>query len=383
MRRRVFDAEHEAFRDSVRAFLRAEVEPHLARWESEGQVGRDVFQRAGEAGLLGICIDAEDGGGGSTDIRFVLVRDEELARLGTLSPALNLHSEVVAGTIERLGTVEQRRRWLPGMCGGTLIGAMAISEPGAGSDVSAIETCASPVGDGYVLRGQKSYVTHALLADVVIVLARLEDPVGRPRSGPPKGILLVVDLDAPGVQLGRAERTIGVRSLDTAEVVFDDVHIDADRRLGEEGLGFVHLGQTMLMERFSIAVTSLALAERLLADTVEHCHTRRAFGGALSELQHVRFSLAEMTTELQVARAFTDTCIDELVRGELAPEEVAMAKWWNTELCGRVADRCLQLHGGTGYSADGLVGRAYVDCRVERIYGGSSEVMKEIIGQSI
>ncbi|MFI1996869.1 acyl-CoA dehydrogenase family protein [Actinoplanes sp. NPDC020271] len=383
MRRRIFDADHEAFRDSVRAFLRAELVPHLPKWEADGQVGRDVWRRAGEAGLLGICVPEEFGGGGSSDVRYVFVRDEELARVGTLSPAFNLHSEVVGGSINRLGTPEQRKRWLPGICQGTVIGAMAVSEPGAGSDVAAIATVARRDGAGYVLSGQKSYVTHALLADIVVVLARLEDTPGRKRTGPPRGVLLVVDLDAPGVHRGRAERTIGVHALDTVEVTFDDVVVPADRLLGEEGLGFVHLSETMLHERFSIAVTSLALAERVFADTVEHCHTRHAFGGPLSALQHVRFTLAEMATELRVARAFTDTCIEQFVNGEIAPEEVAMAKLWNTELCGRITDRCLQLHGGVGYSADGIVGRAFVDCRVERIYGGSSEVMKEIIGQSV
>lgn len=383
MKRRIFEPEHEGFRASARAFVEREIVPHLAEWEEAGSVGREIWRRAGNAGLLGMNVSKEYGGGGIDDYRFQVVLNEELAAVGTLSPAFNLHSEVVVGILDRLGTLEQKGRWLPALCSGEAVGALAITEPEAGSDVGAIRATATRQEDCYVLNGQKAYVTHGSLADCILVLARLRSAEAQPSSGSRNAVLLVVPSRTTGVTIGRLESKIGVRSLDTTEVILDEVRVPVSDRLGEEGLGFLYLLGTLPQERMSISVSALALAERVFAETVEHTRRRRVFGGRLSELQHVRFTLAEMATELKVARAFTDECITQFNAGELTTEEASMAKWWNSELCGRVADRCLQLHGAQGYSRDTLVGRAYVDSRVQRIYGGSTEVMKEIIGQSL
>jgi alkylation response protein AidB-like acyl-CoA dehydrogenase len=382
MRRAIFDAEHELFRNSVRAFVAREILPHLQDWEEAGAVDRDVWRSAGKAGLLGMHLDKEYGGGGVADYRFQVVCNEELAYAVTLSPAFNVHNEVVGGFLNRLCTPEQKSRWLPDFCSGDAIGAIAITEPEAGSDVSAIRATALREGDCYVLNGQKCFVTHGSMADYLLVLARL-GTTGEPEGGPPAAVLLLVERTMPGVAVGRAEAKLGLRSLDTVEIFFRDVRVPVSHRIGQERLGFLYLLDDMPRERLSISVSALALAERVYTETVAHTRRRRAFGGPLGDLQTVRFALAEMCTELNVARAFTDQCILRHNDGELTTEEASMAKWWNTELCGRVTDRCLQLHGAQGYSSDSLIGRAYVDSRVQRIYGGSTEIMKEIIGQSI
>lgn len=383
MRRRIFAPEHDVFRGSARAFVEREMLPHLERWEAAGSVDLELWRTAGKAGLLGMHVDQEYGGGGVRDYRFQAVWTEELARAGLLSPAFNLHSEVVGGFLNALCTSEQKERWLPDFCSGEAVGTIAITEPEAGSDVSAIRTSAVREDDYYLLNGQKSFVTHGSVADYLLVLARLDTAGEWARGGQPAAVLLLVRPDMAGVSVGRAESKIGVRSLDTVELFFHDVRVPVGHRLGEEGLGFLYLLDNLPRERMSIAVSALALAERVLEETVEHARRRRAFGAELLDLQHVRFALAELTTELRVTRAFTDECIVRHSEGELSTEDAAMAKWWNTELCGRVTDRCLQLHGAQGYLRDSLIGRAYVDSRVQRIYGGSTEIMKEIIGQSI
>ncbi|TCO61174.1 acyl-CoA dehydrogenase family protein [Actinocrispum wychmicini] len=381
--RAIFESEHELFRASARSFVAREILPRLADWEEAGVVDRDLWRRAGKVGLLGMHVDKEYGGGGVDDYRFQVVWNEELAYAGALSPAFNLHSEVVGGFLDRLSTPEQKSRWLPDFCTGECVGTIAITEPEAGSDVSAIRTTARRDGDCYLLNGQKAFVTHGSVADYILVLARLGADDDRPAGGPASAVLLLVRPTMAGVVIGRREAKIGVRSLDTVEVFLRDVRVPVGHRLGEEGLGFLYLLDNLPRERLSISVSALALAERVFAETVAHTRGRRAFGGSLVDLQHVRFTLAEMSTELTVARAFTDQCIMRHNDGALSTEDASMAKWWNTELCGRVTDRCLQLHGAQGYSRDSVIGRAYVDSRVQRIYGGSTEVMKEIIGQSI
>ncbi|HEV2374806.1 MAG TPA: acyl-CoA dehydrogenase family protein [Streptosporangiaceae bacterium] len=383
MKRRIFDETHDAFRAVARSFVQREVLPNLARWDEAGVVDRDLWRKAGEVGLLGLGIEECYGGSATADYRYHVVWNEELARAGTLSPALNLHSEVVGGCLDRFCTPEQKRRWLPGLCAGTSIWTMAITEPAAGSDVAAIQTTARRDGEEYVVNGQKAFVSHGTVADFVVVLARLATGEGPAGTGPPQAVLLVVDTGASDVTIGRKEAKIGLRSLDTVPLFLQDTRVPATHRLGEEGFGFLYLLDTLARERLSISVSALAFAERLYEETVEHCHRRRVYGAPLCELQHVRFTLAELATELAAARAFTDACIIEHNEGELSTEEASMVKWWNTELCGRVADRCLQLHGGMGYSSDLLVGRAFVDSRAQRIYGGSTETLKEVIGQSI
>ncbi|AHH98877.1 long-chain specific acyl-CoA dehydrogenase [Kutzneria viridogrisea] len=378
MARDIFTDDHRAFREIVREFIARELTPNLPKWEEAGVVDRDVWLAAGRQGLLAPEIDIEYGGGGVRDYRYHVVRGEEMARAGTLSPAFNLHCEIVGGYLDGLGTPEQKRRWLPGFCSGELIATIAITEPDTGSDIAAITTTAHREGDGhYRLRGRKAFVTHGLLAGLVLVVAL--DPAAGPRSAS----LLVLEPPLPGLTVGKPLSKIGLHSLDTVEMTFDDVLVPRANLLGEAGAGFRYLMRNLPRERLSVAVTSLALAEQVLAETMRYCGMRSAFGRPIGQFQHNRFQLAEMATAVQVARVFTDRCVVEHDRGELTSEQAAMAKWWNTDLCADVVNRCLQLHGGYGYSADSLVGRAYVQARVQSIYGGTTEIMKEIIGQSL
>jgi len=380
MDRDIFTDEHRMFRSMVQAFVQREVVPRLEKWRAAGVTEREVWLAAGRAGILAPDIDAEYGGGGVRDYRYHVIRNEELARCGTLSPAFNLHSEVVGGYLSALATPDQKRRWLPGFCSGEQVSTIAITEPDAGSDLAAIRTTARRDGDVYVLNGQKSFVTHGLLAGCVVVVARRPDPAGTAR---PAASLLLVDPTMPGVTLGRTHEKIGLASLDTVELSFHDVRVPCHDLLGKEGMGFLYLLNNLPRERLSIAVSALALAERVFEDTVRYCGERRVSGGELRQLQTVRFTLAELATALRVARAFTDRCIVAHDADDLSQEDAAMVKWWNTELCKDVTDRCLQLHGGYGYTTDFLVGRAFVDGRVQTIYGGTTEIMKEIIGQSV
>ncbi|QFZ24566.1 acyl-CoA dehydrogenase family protein [Saccharothrix syringae] len=378
MPREVFTDDHRAFREVVREFVAREVTPNLPKWEKAGVVDREVWLAAGRQGLLAPEIDVEYGGGGVRDYRYHVVRGEEMARAGTLSPAFNLHSEIVGGYLDDLGTPEQKGRWLPGFCAGELIATIAITEPDTGSDIAAIRTTAHREGeDHYRLRGSKAFVTHGLLAGLVLVAAL--DPAAGPRSAS----LLVLEPPLPGLTVGEPLAKIGLHSLDTVPMTFDDVLVPRANLLGEAGAGFRYLMRYLPRERLSVAVASLALAEQVLAETLRYCGLRSAFGRPIGRFQHNRFQLAEMATAIQVARVFTDRCVVEHDRGELTPEQAAMAKWWNTDLCADVVNRCLQLHGGYGYAADSLVGRAYVQARVQGIYGGTTEIMKEIIGQSL
>jgi alkylation response protein AidB-like acyl-CoA dehydrogenase len=291
-----------------------------------------------------------------------------------------VHSEVVGGYLSGLATEEQKRRWLPAFCSGEQISCIAITEPGAGSDIAAIRTSARLDGDCYVLNGQKTFITHGSIAGRILVLAKNTTPGP---SGRPAASLLMVEADMPGVAVGRPQAKIGVHSLDTVELFFDNVRVPRQNLLGREGLGFLYVFNRLPRERLSIGVAALALAERAYEETVEYCRRREVSGGALTKLQTVRFNLAEMATSLTVARAFTDQCIVSHDRDDLSQEDAAMVKWWNTELCKDVTDRCLQLHGGYGYTTEFMIGRAFVDSRVQTIYGGTTEVMKEIIGQSV
>jgi long-chain-acyl-CoA dehydrogenase len=378
LERDIFTDDHHAFRETVREFIARELAPNLNKWEEAGVVDPDVWLAAGRQGLLAPEIDTEYGGGGVRDYRYHVVRDEEMARAGTLSPALNLHSEIAGGYLDTLATPEQKRRWLPGFCAGELIATIAITEPDTGSDVAAIRTTAHPDAEHYRLRGRKSFVTHGTHAGLIIVVA-LDPSAG----GHAPASLLVVEPPVPGLSLGRPLPKIGLHSLDTIEVSFDDVPVPRANLLGQAGMAFLYLLQNLPRERLSVAVSGLALAEKVFEETLRYCRVRTAFGQPIGHFQHNRFQLAEMATAIQVARIFTDRCVVEHDRGELTAEQAAMAKWWNSELCNDVVGRCLQLHGAYGYTADSLVGRAFVQARAQTIYGGTTEIMKEIIGQSL
>ena len=378
MRRDIFTEEHAAFRNMVREFIAREVTPYHEQWEHEGVVSRDVWLAAGRAGLLGIDIDEKHGGGGNPDYTYYAIMNEEFARAGATGPAFMVHNDMIGRYLDRLCTPEQRDRWLPGYCSGELVTAIAMTEPGAGSDLQGVRTTAVKDGENYVLNGQKTFISNGQLADLVIVVARTDPAVGH------TGIsLLVVERGMAGFTRGRNLDKIGMHAQDTSELFFSDVRVPAVNLLGAEGGGFVALMENLPRERVTIGVFALAVAEKAFEDTLAYCKQRKAFGQPIGSFQHSRFLLAEMATELAVARAFTDRAIVAHRDEELSTQEASMVKWWNTELCNRVTDRCVQLHGGYGYMREYPVARAWADSRVQSIFGGTTEIMKEIIGRGL
>jgi alkylation response protein AidB-like acyl-CoA dehydrogenase len=378
MQRDIFTSEHDAFRDLVRSFIAREITPYHEQWERDGVVSRDVWLAAGRAGLLGIDIDEKYGGGGNTDYRFYLIFDEELARAGSTGPAFSVHNDINGQYLQRLASPEQCERWLPGYCSGEIITAIAMSEPGAGSDLQGIRTSAVRDGDHYVLNGQKTFISNGQLADLVIVVARTDADAGHQGFS-----LLVVERGMAGFARGRNLDKIGMHAQDTSELFFSDVRVPAENLLGDEGGGFVALMQNLPRERVTIGATALAAAEKVFEQTLEYCKQRQAFGRPIGSFQYNRFVLAELATELAVARAFTDRAVLEHNAGRLSNEDASMVKWWNTELCNRLVDRCVQLHGGYGYMLEYPVARAFADGRVQTIFGGTTEIMKEIIGRGL
>jgi acyl-CoA dehydrogenase len=380
MRRDIFTEEHEAFRAKVRDFLAKEVMPYHTQWERDGRVSRDVWLAAGSAGLLGIEIDAKYGGGGKEDYRYYLILNEETARAGAHGPGFAVHNDIVGHYLRRLCTPDQRERWLPGYCSGELISALAITEPSAGSDLLGIQTTAVRDGDDYILNGQKTFITNGQLADLVLVVAQT-DPDAKNRYL--RFSILVVESGMPGFVRGRNLEKIGMAAQDTSELFFTNVRVPRENVLGGAGGAYVALMQSLPRERFALGSTALAAAERTYEVTLEYCKHRTAFGEPIGRLQHIRFELAEMATELAIARAFTDRAVSGLATNKLTAEEAAMVKWWNTELCNKVSYRCMQLHGGFGYMRECEAGRAFVDWRPIAIFGGSTEVMKEMIGRGL
>ncbi|GGS95288.1 acyl-CoA dehydrogenase [Streptomyces tanashiensis] len=378
MKRQLYTADHEAFRAVVRTFLDKEVLPHYAQWEKDGIVSREVWLAAGRQGLLGIAVDEEYGGGGNPDFRYGAVLAEEFTRAGAPGLAIGLHNDIIGPYLTSLGTEEQKRRWLPGFCSGELVTAIAMTEPGAGSDLQGIRTTAEDHGDHWILNGSKTFISNGILADLVVVVARTT-----PEGGAHGLSLLVVERGAEGFERGRNLDKIGQKSQDTAELFFNDVRVPKENLLGELNGAFIHLMTNLAQERLAIAVAGIAGAEHLLELTTTYVKEREAFGRPLSRLQHIRFEIAEMATECAVTRTFVDRCIEEHANGALDAVHASMAKWWATELQKRVADRCLQLHGGYGYMSEFPVARAFTDGRIQTIYGGTTEIMKEIIGRSL
>ncbi|KJS56771.1 acyl-CoA dehydrogenase [Streptomyces rubellomurinus subsp. indigoferus] len=378
MQRDIMTEQHEDFRATVRAFLAKEVLPHYDRWEREGAVDREVWLAAGRQGLLGLAVPEEYGGGGTSDFRYAAVLAEEFARAGAPGLAIGLHNDIIGPYLISLSTEEQKRRWLPGFCSGELIAAIAMTEPGTGSDLQGIRTQAVDQGDHFLLNGAKTFISNGILADLVVVAARTT-----PEGGSHGLSLLVVERGMPGFERGRNLDKIGQKAQDTAELFFQDVRVPKENLLGELNGGFIHLMQNLAQERLAIAVAAIAGAEHLVEITTDYVKQRQAFGRPLAKLQHVRFEIAELATECAVTRAFVDRCITEHNRYALTPADASMAKWWATELQKRTADRCLQLHGGYGYMSEFPVARAFVDGRIQTIYGGTTEIMKEIVGRSI
>jgi long-chain-acyl-CoA dehydrogenase len=378
MRRTVFEAEHEQFREVVREFLAREVAPHAQAWEAAGIVDREVYRAAGKHGVIGFNVPEQFGGGGVADFRFNAVVAEELATAGPGTPAFTLHNDIVAPYLVALGSPEQQQRWLPGFAAGDLIGAIAMSEPGAGSDLAGVRTHAERDGDDWILSGSKTFISSGINSDLVIVVTRTD-----PTAGHRGFSLLVVERDMPGFSRGRNLEKIGQKSQDTAELFFDQVRVPAANVLGQEGRGFYHLMHNLPAERLSIAVSAVAGARAVFDETVTYAKNRTAFGQPIGAFQHNRFVLAELDTELDLARTYVDRCLEGTLTGDLTAVEAAKAKWWTTELQKRVVDACVQLHGGYGYMLEYPVARAYLDARVQTIYGGTTEIMKEIIGRDL
>ncbi len=378
MQHTLYEAEHEAFRDTVRSFVTKQVVPFHAAWEKAGIVDRSLWTEAGKQGLLGTDVPAELGGGGIKDFRYNAVISEEMTRAGASGVGFTLHNDVVAPYLLDLATEEQQQRWLPGFCSGDIITAIAMSEPGAGSDLQGLRTSARRDGDEWVLDGSKTFITNGINADLVIVVARTD-----PEAGAHGFSLLVVERGMAGFERGRNLDKVGMKAQDTAELFFSDVRVPVTNLLGTEGGGFVHLMEKLPQERLSIAVVAVAASRAILDMTVAYCKERKAFGKAIGSFQHNRFVLAEMATEVEIAQTYLEKAVLEHNAGRFTIADAAMAKWWTTELQKRVVDQCVQLHGGYGYMLEHPVARAFVDSRVQTIYGGTTEVMKEIIGRSL
>ncbi|MFD8534444.1 acyl-CoA dehydrogenase family protein [Streptosporangium canum] len=378
MQRDLFEEEHQLFRETVREFLAREVAPHHDQWEKDGIIPREVWKKAGEIGMFGFGVPEEYGGAGITDFRYNAVIVEEVIRIGASGLGYSLHNDVMAPYFVDLTDDEQKARWLPGFVSGELITAIGMTEPGAGSDLQGIRTTAVREGDHYVLNGQKTFITNGINSDLVVVVAKTD-----PAAGARGTSLLVVERGMEGFSRGRNLEKIGMHAQDTAELFFDNVRVPAANLLGPaEGQGFFQLMGNLPQERLSIAVMAVAAAETVLQATIEYCKSRKAFGRSIGSFQNTRFVLAELDTEVEIARHYVDKCIRALNAKELTVVDAAKAKWWTTELQTKVIDRCLQLHGGYGYMMEYPVAKAWVDSRVQTIYGGTTEIMKEIIGRS-
>ncbi len=378
MRRDLFDEEHDLFRETVREFMTREVVPHHEQWEKDGIVPREVWKKAGELGMFGFSVPEEYGGSGITDFRYNAVIVEEIIRVGATGLGFGLHNDIMAPYLVDMTNDEQKARWLPGYASGELITAIAMSEPGAGSDLQGIRTTAIRDGDHYVVNGQKTFITNGINSDLVVTAVKTD-----PEAGAHGISLLVIERGMEGFTRGRNLEKIGMHAQDTAELFFDNVRVPVANLLGDaEGQGFIQLMTNLPQERLSIAVAAVAAAETVLEQTIEYCRTRQAFGRTIGRFQNTRFVLAELSTEVEIARHYIDKCIRALNAKELTVVDAAKAKWWTTDLQNRVVDRCLQLHGGYGYMLEYPVAKAFLDSRVQSIYGGTNEIMKEIIGRS-
>jgi len=377
--RRIFEPEHEQFREMVARFARTEIAPHHLDWEREGIVPREIWLRMGAQGLLCTDVPEEYGGGGIPDFRYNTVITEELMRVGASGLGTILHNDTIVPYFLKYADEEQKRRFLPGMAAGGIITAIAMTEPGAGSDLAGVRTTAIRQPDGtYLLNGTKTFITNGIHSDVVIVVAKT-DP-----SAKHAGIsLLLVERGMPGFSRGRKLEKVGLMAQDTAELVFEDVVVPPENLLGEEGSGFRQLMEALPQERLSIAVSAIAGAVAAFDLTLAYIKERQAFGQSIGSFQHSRFVMAELATRITVGQEFADRCVEQLNAGELSAEQAAMAKWWLTDLQGDVLDACVQLHGGYGFMREYEVARWWTDARVQRIYGGTNEIMKEIIGRSL
>lgn len=380
LERTIFDDDHEAFRETARAFARRDVEPHLADWATANSVDRSLFTRAGELGLLGVGVDEHFGGGGIDDFRFNAILIEELCAVGGQAVTMNLSgfNDLVAPYLDWLCTDEQKRRFLAPLCAGQKISAIAMTEPGAGSDLGAVATSAIADGDDYVVNGSKTFISNGMLADVFVTVVKTDPAAGK------NGIsLLLIEADTPGFTRTGPLQKMGLHCQDTAELHFDNVRVPRANLLGDEGKGFAYLRHNLAQERLSIAVTAMASMRRTFDTALEHALSRKAFGQRIADFQANRFYLAELATEIEIAQTFVDRCILDCAHHRLDEVTAAMAKWWVTELQSKVVNRAVQLHGGYGFMAEYDVAHDYVDARGGTLYGGTTEIMKEIIGRRL
>lgn len=375
--RNVFRDDHELFREQVRRFVEREIAPFHQQWEKDGIVPKSVWRRAGEEGLL-CCTIPEEYGGGGGDFGHAAILIEELARVNASGIGFPLHSDIVAPYIHAYGTEEQKREWLPKLASGEHIGAIAMTEPGTGSDLKSVRTTARRDGNDYVINGQKTFITNGQNASLVIVVCKTAPELGS------KGVsLIVVEEGTPGFEKGRKLEKIGLRAQDTSELFFEDVRVSITQRLGEENAGFSYLMRELAQERLVIAVRAVASIEGMLARTIEYTRGRKVFGQAIFDFQNARFKLAHARAKAEMVRIYVDDCIARHLRRELSPVDAAMAKLNATELQNQLLDEFLQLHGGYGYMSEYVIGGAWVDARVMRIYGGTDEIMKEIIARTL
>jgi alkylation response protein AidB-like acyl-CoA dehydrogenase len=374
----LYEAEHEDFRKTARAFFEREVTPHHDQWERDGIVPRELWRKAGEAGLLCFDVPEEHGGPGIDDFRFNVILSEEQARAGANGPGFSVHSDIIVPYLTSLGTDEQKQRWLPGCVDGSIITAIAMTEPGAGSDLQGVRTTAVDQGDHYLLNGSKTFISNGINADLVIVVCKTDTEAGH------KGIsLVVVERGMEGFERGRNLDKIGLHAQDTAELSFTDVRVPKTNLLGQEGEGFIYLMMNLPQERLIIGAQAVAACEAILEMCIAYAREREAFGRPIGKFQHNRFLLAEMATEARVARAFLDDCLRRHLAKELTAVDAAMIKWWTTELQNKLVNQGVQLHGGYGYMMEYPIAKAYVDSRISTIYGGTTEIQKEIIGRSL
>jgi len=377
MERKLFEDEHEMFRDSVRSFMQNEIQPHSDRWHDAGIVDREAYLKAGEMGLLLMWADERYGGAGVPDFRYEQILIEENLRYGDPGFFMTLHNRLVGPYLGELGTDEQKQRWLPKCVSGEHILAVGITEPGAGSDVAGLRTRAEDKGDHYLLNGSKTYISNGILADLVVVVART-DPDSRHGLS-----LFVVERGMEGFERGRNLKKMGLKSQDTAELFFNNVKVPKDNLLGELNRGFYHLMHFLAEERLLGAVQYLAAGEAAFDITLDYIRERKAFGRTIADFQNTRFTMADMRMQMDVGQAFVDNCVLEHNEGQLSAHDAAKAKLFTSELEGRIMDDCVQLHGGAGYMDEYPISRMYVNARISRIYAGSSEVMREIIARSV
>ena len=377
IKRELFNAEHEAFRDTVRRFIAKEIAPYHAQWEADGVVPRELWRKAGAAGML-CCTIPEEYGGIGADYLFDVVVFEEMARSGFTGPGFLIHCDLVATYIKSFGTEAQKRQWLPKMVSGEAIGSLGMTEPHAGSDLKAIRTKAVRNGDDFLISGQKVFISNGQLCDVIVLATKTDGSAGA------KGVtLFLVDTRLPGFRRGKNLHKLGLKAQDTSELFFDEMRVPAAAMLGEEGQGFELMMTKLAQERLAQAIRSATVAETVIDWTVEYTANRKAFGKTIGDFQNTQFKLAELKTEAVVGRQFTDKCIETFMKGELDAVDAAMAKMWLSNLHCKVVDECLQLFGGWGYMWEYPIARAYADARIVKIAGGSIEVMKHIIGRQL